>query len=205
MTSGTLAVDLRNKFDQWRGRSPDEIVAQASQFLPFWVSLLLAIVIAWYAARLVWLLIPSGPAAVWEPPPAGGARPRVSGADYSALVNAPSIRSGISRTIRPWPKPRVEDAPETRLNLKLRGAIAANQNTMAHAIIADSSGNEKVYFIDDQVPGGREAPPGGAGPGDSKPCRGSWSLCVCLRISLEALPRHRVVRPAPPASPASAR
>src|SRR5690606_9822654 len=47
-----------------------------------------------------------------------------------------------------------ENAPDTRLNLQLRGAIAAADPGVAHAIIADASGNEKVYFVDDSIPGG---------------------------------------------------
>ena len=46
------------------------------------------------------------------------------------------------------------DAPETQLNLQLRGTIAAGDETMAHAIIADGNGKDKVYFINDAVPGG---------------------------------------------------
>jgi general secretion pathway protein C len=46
------------------------------------------------------------------------------------------------------------NAPETNLNLKLRGAIAAEDSKYAHAIIADGSGPEKVYFLKDMVPGG---------------------------------------------------
>ena len=154
MTSGTLAVDLRNKLDHWRGRSPDELLAEASQRLPIWVSLALAVLIAWYAARLVWLLIPSGPAAVWEVPAGGtGAPVRMSNVDYSALRDA-HLFGEASAQDQPVADQRVENAPETRLNLKLRGAIMANEETMAHAIIADGSGNERVYFVKDQVPGG---------------------------------------------------
>lgn len=44
--------------------------------------------------------------------------------------------------------------PETRLNLKLRGVFASNDNNAARAIIADSRGEEDSYRIGSSVPGG---------------------------------------------------
>ena len=47
-----------------------------------------------------------------------------------------------------------DDAPDTRLNLKLRATVSAEDQEFAHAIVADSAGKEKVYFIRDSIPGG---------------------------------------------------
>jgi general secretion pathway protein C len=52
------------------------------------------------------------------------------------------------------PSAATQNAPETQLNLELRGAVAAADERFAHAIIADGSGTEKVYFLKDSVPGG---------------------------------------------------
>ena len=46
------------------------------------------------------------------------------------------------------------DAPETQLSLELRGTITATDPEKALAIIAERGGDEKVFAIDDAVPGG---------------------------------------------------
>ncbi len=45
----------------------------------------------------------------------------------------------------------VEDAPETRLNLKLRGIYAATNKSHSNSIIEDGKGKQAVYFIDDKL------------------------------------------------------
>jgi len=48
-----------------------------------------------------------------------------------------------------------DKAPDTKLNLLLKGVLAAGKTTMASAIIAQgSSGKEEIYGIDDKIPGG---------------------------------------------------
>jgi len=46
------------------------------------------------------------------------------------------------------------EVPETRLNLKLRGVFASEDQDAARAIIADSRGDEDSYSIGSQLPGG---------------------------------------------------
>ena len=46
---------------------------------------------------------------------------------------------------------QTEDAPETRLNLKLRGIYAANNKNRSNSIIEDGKGKQAVYFIDDKL------------------------------------------------------
>ena len=48
----------------------------------------------------------------------------------------------------------VAAAPETRLNLKLRGVFSSEDKEMARAIIADAKGEDDSYAIGDEVPGG---------------------------------------------------
>ena len=45
------------------------------------------------------------------------------------------------------------DAPVTRLNLQLRGTIAADEPERSLAIIAEANGKEQVYAVGDPVPG----------------------------------------------------
>ncbi len=51
--------------------------------------------------------------------------------------------------------PRQTKAPETRLNLVLRGVIAVDPMSLSHAIIArGKNGKEEVYTVGDKMPGG---------------------------------------------------
>ena len=67
-------------------------------------------------------------------------------------------RRGVAAQFRlggaPPPPQDLEDVPETQLNLKLKGTIAASVDQESMAIIAEGNGDEKVYEIGDAIPGG---------------------------------------------------
>ncbi|MGI9329504.1 MAG: type II secretion system protein GspC [Gammaproteobacteria bacterium] len=139
-------------------RSPEQWLGQASDRLPVWVSLALMIMIAWYLARLIWLIYPPPGDLAWEPPPAAASSNNTaSQRDYSELVAAQLFGKADAE---PEPDPAlladqdVLDAPDTTLDLSLRATVASADNGKAHAIIADGSGKEQVYFLRDPVPGG---------------------------------------------------
>jgi len=138
--------------------TPEQAFARASKYLPFWVSLLLVVLIGYYLSRIVWLVFPGGGELEWAPPPAttraqSGAGGAGGAKDYQPLVDAHLFGTSSQAPVPP-PVAETIDAPETRLNLKLRGTVTATDTQTAHAIIADGSGKEKVYFINDAVPGG---------------------------------------------------
>ena len=148
-------LNLSQMIQRWNLQSPDVVMARASEFAPFWISLLLVIAIGYYAARLVWLLVPGSGPAEWTPPPFTGVQAPAQGnagatSPYTAIINAHLFGQASAAP----DAAAAEDAPETQLNLELRGAVAAADERFAHAIIADGSGNEKVYFLKDTVPGG---------------------------------------------------
>ena len=150
---------------RWRAQSPEQMVAGASQILPFWVSLILVVMIAYYLARMVWLFFPADEETLWIPPstPANSAAPRSSGApvrDYQPIIDAHLFGTASAEDVEVVEEN--DDAPDTRLNLKLRAAVAAVDEQLAHAIIADGTGEEKVYFVKDTVPGGATLHRGGA-------------------------------------------
>lgn len=148
---------MQELISRWSSQSPEQLVARASQHLPFWVSLLFVVLIAYYLARAVWMLYPSSDGAMWVPPQTTGAGRTASSdgnrsTDYTTIVNA-HLFGTASESAEPVVV-ETENAPDTRLNLKLRAAVAATSNEVAHAIIADGSGNEKVYFVKSSIPGG---------------------------------------------------
>ena len=133
------------------------MMAKASQHAPIWVSLLLVLLIAYYLAKATWLVLPSGNETLWTPPPppAGGILQsnNQGSSDFAAISDA-HLFGTASANAEVVEVVETEDAPDTQLNLKLRAAVAADDDEVAHAIIADGSGDEKVYFIKSLVPGG---------------------------------------------------
>ena len=132
---------------RWNSLPVEQLVSRASQILPFWVSLLLVTLIAYNLAPLAWFLYPSSEDIVWAPPQPTVTAPTGPGAakttdDFQLIVNAHLFGTADAESV-PIPEETV-DAPDTRLNLSLRATIAANDDKLAHAIIADGSGDEKV-------------------------------------------------------------
>jgi general secretion pathway protein C len=147
-------LNLPDFFQHWSAQSPEAMAARATQILPFWVSLLLVIALGYYGARLVWLLVPGGQTVTWSPPPyvAPAVKPASDASPYAAVAQAHLF--GQAAAPDDPSLANAAEAPETQLNLQLRGVVAALDERFAHAIIADSGGAEKVYFLKDAVPGG---------------------------------------------------
>ena len=160
LLTGRAAVTQLNTqelLSHWSSQSADELAAKASEHLPIWVSLALVILIAYYLARLAWLIYPGTDDVLWTPPQITSAtqlnlNAGDSNKNYDAITNA-HLFGSAAEVAEPIVQD-TEDAPDTRLNLSLRAAVAADDNLIAHAIIADGSGKEKVYFVGDAVPGG---------------------------------------------------
>lgn len=130
-------------------------VARANEHLPMVVSVVAVILIGYYVARMVWLLYPAGPRPPWQPPRqlASSTAATAAPADY-ATITAAHLFGEASSAPPELTGEAADNAPDTSLSLQLRGAIAAEDPRFAHAIIADSSGNEQVYFVNDTLPGG---------------------------------------------------
>jgi general secretion pathway protein C len=153
-------MDLVHKISSLRAaalaRPAGEWINLANQRLPGMITLSLVFVIAWFASQLLWAILPLQTEFDW------GVRAPVSSSLSPVLsnvgdINYPAIAAAHIFGV-PGAAPVIEqqttDAPDTSLNLKLRGTIAAADPTYAHAIIADGKGQDDVYFIKDKVPGG---------------------------------------------------
>lgn len=148
-------MDLVHKIESLRAQPPAYWASAANQHLPAICSVLLIVAIAWYLAKLIWVLVPPSNEFDWtvkNPVSAGTTQQAgdVSSATFRTISSAHLF--GVPGA-EPAPAVTV-NAPETRLNLKLRGTIAAPDDSLAHAIIADGKGKDDVYFINDRVPGG---------------------------------------------------
>lgn len=127
-----------------------QALAPYLRFLPPACNVLLILLIAASLARAVWLVYPR-PADRFEPPASTGtvlpgATPRIN-IEQIAAANLFGQRRALD-SAAPL------DAPETALNLTLKGILAYGSDKSSRALIADASGKEKPYGVDDDVPGG---------------------------------------------------
>jgi len=148
-----MPMDLRHKFDALRSHPASLWLNQANELLPNALTWLFLVVIAWYLARLIWAFVPLYGEFDWTARPqyASQAMPKGDSVkiDFPSIANAHLFGEAGAEPVN-----TAIDAPETQLNLQLRGTIAAGDQTMAHAIIADGDGEDKVFFINDTLPGG---------------------------------------------------
>lgn len=149
-------MNIQDLVSRFGGPTSTLVVARANEHLPLTVSVVAVILIGYYLARLFWLVYPAGPSAPWQPPQllATANQPAPAGpADY-ATITASHLFGEVSTEPPPLTGDAAQNAPDTSLSLQLRGAIAADDPRFAHAIIADGSGNERVYFVNSTLPGG---------------------------------------------------
>jgi general secretion pathway protein C len=143
------------KWSDFRSLDRERTLAAANQLLPQWVTLVLAIAIAWQLARIVWMLVPGSPLGdPVENRPAGARAPTAgsaAGADVEAIASTHLF--GEARVVAaPAPTQEVhDDLAETRLNLLLKGTISATSDSLSLAIIAANGNDDKVYTVSDTI------------------------------------------------------
>ncbi len=111
--------------------------------LPFWTSVLLGVLLAWTLAELTWALIP---------------RPHPTIPIYrTQSVAVPAFDAGKLADMHLFGsanKSGPVNAPETTLNLILRGIVATSVNDKQSFAIIASNGIGQVYAVGAQLPGG---------------------------------------------------
>jgi len=148
-------VNIQDLVSRLGGPTPTLVVARANEHLPLATSVVAVILIGYYVARVFWLLYPAGPSAPWQPPqPLPQTGQTTTGTDDYASIAAAHLFGEVSKEPPALTGDAALTAPDTSLSLQLRGAVAAGDPRFAHAIIADGSGSEKVYFVNSTVPGG---------------------------------------------------
>lgn len=120
------------------------------------LTLVLLVLVVYQLARLTWMLMPAPPQEQVQPVTA--TTPSTS-ADQSR-VDASRIAGwhlfGQAAQTPSQQKNVPIDAPETRLNLILRGVFSSDDDQRARAIIAAPNGEERSYRIGDTLPGNAE-------------------------------------------------
>lgn len=125
---------------------------QINQRLPAITSLLLVIACAHAMAKISWMFLPEGETSTQQR--ATTRTPVVNRANQDQAIRQVAS-AHLFGEMQNSAAPRPSKAPETRLNLVLRGVIAAEPMTLSHAIIArGKNGMEEVYAVGDKMPGG---------------------------------------------------
>ncbi|MEC9375784.1 MAG: type II secretion system protein GspC [Pseudomonadota bacterium] len=144
-------MDLADKLKSLRLETPAFWSFIAKQHVPSWLNILFIIAITWYLVKIFWVFIPSDniiPSNLIKATlPKEIIRSNINYDDISSahLFGLPGAEKTQERPI---------DVPETQLSLELRGTITANDDSISHAIIAEKNGKDKLYFINDALPGG---------------------------------------------------
>jgi general secretion pathway protein C len=148
-------MNFNAKWPDFASLDRSQVVAAGNRLLPFWVSLLLVIAIAWQLAKLAWMLVPAPSAGDVVDAPSGQLATAIqAGTTTDVLAIANAHLFGEADIEAP---PQVLDtgpdvAEDTKLvNLTLKGTIASNEQGLSAAIIADGGNEEKVYVIGDTI------------------------------------------------------
>ncbi len=110
----------------------------------------------WILGKIVWLAIPqSSEVPQWRPSASGVVASNKGDAiDFNALQNANLFGKFTEQKAAVVEQPIVKDAPKTRLNLTLVGAVASSDANTSLAVIANR-GKQSTYGLGEEIEGTR--------------------------------------------------
>ena len=128
--------------------------------VPVLVTLLALVLLSHSMAELTWKLVPvpqiAGPGISQSATPAAAGAKKSGDQPLAGKIVSWNLFGKFEKQ-KPILAPVeqvAESAPDTRLNLKLRGVFASPNPKVARAIIADAKSNEDSYAVGDSLPGG---------------------------------------------------
>lgn len=125
-----------------------------SRNAPALAGALLLAVAAWQAAVLTWTIVETATSTPALPPAQPLSIDGESAAETESMDRVAGMHLfGTADVSTDTLAAAAADAPETRLNLKLRGVLAASETGLSRAVISSGS-DEKVYAVGAVVPGG---------------------------------------------------
>lgn len=136
----------------------DDIVATLNRFLPPVVTLVLAVLVAWQAAGLVWKMVPGTAAGDAVATPASlpsGSNVAGNQTDVEAIAATHLFGIADAEDAEPVLVEAGPDLPDTtRGNLELKGTVASRQDDLSVAVISVSGAEDEVFTIGQQVTNG---------------------------------------------------
>jgi len=142
---------------QWKERPLSQWVAASNRVLPPVASALLVVAIAYQAATLTWLVVPSAPVEDVLPALASPSGQPQGAAERDGLDSTPIVAAHLFGVADATPVvPIVEsvvDAPETTLSLELTAVFTEETSDRGLAIIAATRGEEQTYLVGEPIEG----------------------------------------------------
>ncbi len=141
---------------QWKERPLSQWVAASNRVLPPVASAVLVVAIAYQAAALTWLAVPSAPVQDVLPalaaPSAQAQRSSEQSLDAAPIVAAHLFGIADAAPVVPVVE-SVVDAPETTLSLELTAVFTEATSDRGLAIIAATRGEEQTYLVGEPIDG----------------------------------------------------
>ncbi len=127
-------------------------IHKLNRWLPTLIIVILVIATSYTLSRLTWLLAPGGDQQAIQAPDQPVSPRQANGAQPMQLVSRITDAHLFGVYQSTASEPARTDAPETRLNLTLKGVLSATPATNASAIIATGkNGPEDIYSVGDKV------------------------------------------------------
>lgn len=137
----------------WQNLSLNEIKLSATKILPKFVFIILILMLLQTLTELVWRFVAPAPESLPDSIKSQVVSVKESKSNSSLKKVATYHLFGDAKKQAVMP-PKVINAPETRLSLKLKGVFASTNTEQALAIISNSKNKDKIYLIGDQVTAG---------------------------------------------------
>jgi general secretion pathway protein C len=120
------------------------------------IVVLLSLYLLAFAAELTWRLLPSpevdGSSASISNAPASRQNANTLRVDIRQLTNLKLFGDPVAQPTAPVVETRIEDAPETNLNLTLAGVVTSS-TAEGSAAIVENQGSQNTYGIGDKIDG----------------------------------------------------
>jgi general secretion pathway protein C len=119
-------------------------------WLPAAVTGVFAVLLGVQIAQTAWQVVPE-PANTWRPLPERSTVTRggtPSGPNVNAIIGAELFGRYVPPAVQ---EQRIEDAPDTRLSLRLLGVYATQDESLSRAIISQAGGDEKPYAVGNDI------------------------------------------------------
>ncbi|EGU35884.1 general secretion pathway protein C [Vibrio ichthyoenteri ATCC 700023] len=121
--------------------------------LSTWVTVILLLSAAWVAGKLIWFPYQQVDIVSWQPSAstiaAGTQQDRL---DLSTLQNSHLFGRYQADVVAPVAKPKLEDAPKSRLNVVLVGVVTSSESNKSLAVVA-KSGKQATYGVNEVIAG----------------------------------------------------
>lgn len=143
-------MDVAKRLADWRDQPPEQWFTAINRYLPPGVTAILVIAIAYQLATLTWTLVPGSTPVVAPVARPAGDRGTAPGSDYGALRSSHLFGEAAEQ-----PDAVIEavvDAPDTTLNLTLRGILSKEEDPNGSVII-ESTGQSKTYYVGQTIEG----------------------------------------------------